>query len=77
MDDLPKRTATDEMRSVLEEYLELFGQYAAFIFDRENRPSPEAFGDIQSRLRRMEPNVSRMVIEVPSGTPFILSGRSA
>jgi len=64
MDDITRRPTIDELRGVLEEYLELFMQYSALIFGPANSSDQERFNGIQSRLRRMEPKATQIVVEV-------------
>ena len=64
MDESTRRPTIDDMRRVLEEYLDLFNQYSALIFRPGNSPDREGFIGIQSSLRRLEPRATQVVVEV-------------
>lgn len=64
MDKSSGRPTSDEMRGYLEDYLVLFNEYAAMIFERENQLDRDHFNAVESRLRRLEPRASQIVVEV-------------
>lgn len=64
MDDSQEQSEVEAMRGVLGKYLELFGQYSDFIFGTEGRIDSGKFDDVQRQLQRMDPSVSKIVVEV-------------